>query len=213
MKIKVNTGIGDTIAAALGLKQGRAQFDGALNLDSGIVPVVVLAGSLTGSPSTSSASANADVDAGNCYVGFWFLGPGGAGNITWGQLKNPSGSGKVVYLDSVVVKCPTAASVFSLRTFDTDGANLVMNGVNKKLGAVGSAAQIRSNNNAVMPGGAVEIATALTPPDPAAAGTGANFEDVLRQPIRLDAGKGIIVTVNAANNTGFGHFCFREYNA
>ncbi len=147
----------------------------------------------------------ASTESGIAFIGADYVGAGGAGNFSEIQLLNPSGSGKVVTLRGLSVGSGTAGLV-QLSRCDSALATLVGNAVNKNLGGSASSAQIRHrNNSASLAGTAVMLTVGViayqSAPWP------------LLEPLRLQAGEGVVVYATAGNNLGWATFEFLEETA
>lgn len=134
-------------------------------------------------------------------------------NFTHIQIKNPIASGKTVYLDFASIETDAlAANPIEGYYYDTDLATLYANsqGLNKHArSAVASIAQLRTQNNAaVLPVVADRFARrAGTPPNASATSDPFDFRD---NPIRLDAGRGVVFVVGVAAHTIAGSLQWRE---
>ncbi len=90
------------------------------------------------------------VNSGNAFTAT-YVQPGVAGTRAIVILYNPVNSGKNIYLDIVhIAHSAPEDSGCDFRVIDSPVVNLVGNGVNKKLGAAQSTAEIRTGN--VSPG-------------------------------------------------------------
>ncbi|HEX6158422.1 MAG TPA: hypothetical protein VFZ54_20525 [Burkholderiales bacterium] len=204
--IRVNSGLPASIETALELREGRSAFAQKMQLSPLVHPVVVLASS-GGDSSASSGYATA-VDADKAFVGCVLVAAGASSGMA--QVKNPAGSGRTVYVDAAGCYA-FAATLISLRRWDTDLATLVGSFPNKHTTAAGSSAQLRTSNAVAIPGGAVELVQGELIPGAAAGTLSANFERYLRDPIKLDPGMGVMVTINAGGVQGMFNFAIREY--
>lgn len=200
MEIKTNAPLPAEIITALGLREGRAAFEAAMALSSGIVPVVIVAG---GAGGDGGSSGSADL---GFMSGAQAIVAGGVAQNVMLQLKNPATNPKAVQVTRAWMYA-TGASFVSLRRYDPDLAVLVGNGLNRRLGQPGSGAQIRTQNSIAIPGAAVELYS-----HPGGANVLADFTNVLNDSaIQLDPGQGVILTINAFNVAGVGAFNFREF--
>lgn len=74
-----------------------------------------------------------------------------ASQASYVQLFNPGGSGKSVYVDTVIARS-AANLACSLWTHNAQVINLQGNGLSRVVGGAASAAQIRSDANSIIPG-------------------------------------------------------------
>ncbi len=127
---------------------------------------------------------------------------GAAANNTHVQLKNPAASGKTVYVDEIIYEGNGTSQTVSVNTFDTDLTTDLGAVLNRYLGQAAGVAHVRSQNNGSILGSAIEdaVVPANTP-----------YAFLFDPPLRLDAGKGILIVGNTQNLTVTGVFKTREY--
>lgn len=142
------------------------------------------------------------VDAGEAFRGYQSPGASG-GNYGHVQLMNPAGSGKIVYVDAIEVYVSTAmAGLLTLYNTALTAGNAPEN---CKSGGAAPSSLMRYTLNAAVLG--TIIGSTGVPVG------GESRRNVLANPIRLDAGKGLCVVGGVVNTGMNATFEFREVTA
>lgn len=198
--MKINAPLSDALRAALGA-QG-VEWDPIL-LES-VQPVVLLASDVGGgSSSPSSPESSSAVDAGKAFI-TTVSQPAVAAEFSHVQFFNPVDSGKVFYLDRVHVLGVGAAITVVLAAYHTALATLVGNFANKRIGQLNGACEVRRATNVAGLGSGLMTLNVVT-------SSFATFE--LAEPLRLDAGLGLLVRYATVNQAMTASAEGREYDA
>ena len=129
-----------------------------------------------------------------------------AGQFAHVQLLNPSGSGRVFYLDEVACWDPIGVSSFNVAIYSTALTLMAVPSLyNARLGASSGAVEVRGGNNVALLGTVIDRVNAA-----------AANEQVLvafDPPLRLDPGIGIVFANITAARAMDASIKGREYNA
>lgn len=187
------------IFTALGIR-GRAGFRPFLRDDVLITVQVPL-----GVGAAESLGFNdSETDAGNAFVGFATTGPV-AGQFSHVQAKNPAGSGRLFYLDHVVIVGQSVTRGLMMRgAYDTDLTTPVGAMTNRLVGGNSSATLLKSQENAGLLGALMEYRGST-------AGQDVVFS--FNPPLRLNEGKAVLLGCDTVNLSVGASFHGREYTA
>lgn len=186
-----------TQTVRVGISDGAGGYDRAL-------------GEVTSEPKlTQSAGAPVGLDALTAN-GFAFAGAvqqaAVAAEYPHVQALNPAGSGKVFFVDTLIVSASVAGTI-AVRRYDTalTTAPVAGQSVNKNIGGAAGVLQLRSQSSAVILPASVSslldvqvTANTITSVDMSA-------------PIRLSAGQGLVVVTGAVNISLYANVAWREY--
>jgi len=107
------------------------------------------------------------------------------GNFSMVQLKNPLASGRVVYVDAVIVTCSSGPAYTAIHRSDADLAGDDGAWLNKHLGQAAGVAHLRSGTAAALAGTElVRFSNGLA--------SGSSYRFAFNPPMKLDQGVGIL---------------------
>jgi hypothetical protein len=158
-KVRVTTDTGDSIDLLPGQGVSHVNFQWLSVKDrSGATNAgVLLAGGFDFSDDRITGSVEV-IDGGksrtnsdSACMGYGYV-AAAAGQSSYVQLLNPAGSGMNLYIERVSFMCGSAAQGIGLRRCDAAIANLYGQGSRKRMGAVASVAQVRTEANAAVLG-------------------------------------------------------------
>lgn len=140
MRIKINSGLPQWLVEYFGLREGRAGFEQSIDLDSGVVPVVVLASDTGAGGSSATGGTLQQYFYGNVNLA------ASPGNLSLSEVRNPAGTGRAVYVDRIEVVVPPNTNVVVRQSSGAQLANAsasTPNAVNKQIGQANGVSLIR----------------------------------------------------------------------
>ena len=198
--IKIQEGLPAAVVAALGLREGRVQFEDGLTLSPRIIPVAIVAGG--GSSSSSSSPA----PSGGVPLTRYALSRSPAGvaaQYPLVQLWNPPGSGKIGYPRHAHVVGAAAAAAYVFAFYNTNIGGSAVSGLAYKNGAGASGLKVHEATTVTLNLGGLALITR-------AVGVGAADDVVALDDVELQEGEGLLFQYLNVNNTPYCSFVWDE---